>query len=44
MKYNQKALLVSIHAEYALKIVNSLKTIELRRRFLLFKGDIFYHR
>ena len=39
MKYNERDLLLSIHAEYALKIVSGLKTIELRRRFPLFTEE-----
>ncbi len=39
MKHNQRDLLLSIHFEYAIKIVNGLKTIELRRKFPLFKEE-----
>ena len=39
MEYNQKDLLLSIHAEYAKQIVNGLKIIELRRKFPLFKKE-----
>lgn len=39
MKYNQKDLLLSIHSGYAIQIVNGQKTIELRRRFPLFKKE-----
>ena len=39
MSYNQKNLLLSIHTKYALQIVNGRKTIELRRRFPMFKKE-----
>ena len=39
MEYNQKNVLLSIHTEYALKIIDGKKTVELRRRFPLFKKE-----
>ena len=39
MKHNRKDLLLSIHSGYAIQIVNGQKTIELRRRFPLFKKE-----
>ena len=35
----RKNLLLSIHAEYAIKIVNGQKTIELRRKFPIFNKE-----
>ena len=39
MEYSQKNVLLSIHTEYAMKIVDGEKTVELRRRFPLFKKE-----
>ena len=39
MKYEKKNLLLSIHVEYARSIINGQKTIELRRKFPLFRRE-----
>ena len=36
-KNNQKNVLMSIHTQYALKIINGQKTIELRKKFPIFE-------